>query len=173
MGNIKRKSKVQIDHYKLSFSSCEAVNLDVMDVAESFSSSIFVTFTNLYQSTSLKELIHKLFKQDKQEQYSLDFAEGYPCPFILFGNLLSKEMDFYDKNDNNKDCDEYIHYTIIESIDLVCNRNQLFLKHMTLFQYQKLVNRILFNRIINKGRILCLWYFTTLLQKTIQNDRAS
>ena len=67
---------------------------------------------------------------------------------------------------------EYVHYSMIQSMETLCERNYRFLKYMNLVQYQKLINQLLSPEKVNKGKILVTWYFTKLLQDKLKNATA-
>ena len=142
-----------------------------MDEAESYSSSIIPFFTEAYKSKTLKELFLKLQYQKQKDQFSTDFAEGFPPPLSLVYCSLESEMFPYEYELDGKKA-EYVHYSFTQNIETLCERNYLFLQQMTLLQYQKLINWLLAPEKLNKGKILAMWYFTTLLQDKVKNKLA-
>ena len=142
-----------------------------MDEPESYSSSSLSFFTEAYTSNSLKELFLKLRYQKQKDQFSTDFAEGYPPPLSLVFASLESEMYPYEYELDGKKA-EYVHYSFTQNMETLCERNYLFLKQMTLLQYQKLINWLLAPEKVNKGKILATWYFTTLLQDKVKNGLA-
>jgi len=147
-----------------------------MDEAESYSSSIYAHFSNLYKSDSQKELILKLiFYPEQTYQESTDFVEGFPPSVYLFSCRLFEAMFPYDHDEEYlRQVDiEHVHHDIIQSIEHLCDMHYHFMITITLPQYQKLVNQVLsVTRYMNKGKILTLWYFTLLLQDKFKNASA-
>ena len=64
---------------------------------------------------------------------------------------------------------EYNHYSMLQTMEALCDRNYSFLEDMSLLQYQRLINYILSPEKLNKGRVLTAWYFTYLLQNKLRN----
>jgi len=145
-----------------------------MDVPESYSSSIYAQLSNLYRSSTLKELIWRLiFYPEQPYQESTDFVERYPDQVFLFYQPLVGEMKHCTEYLEDPEVDlEEVLYNIIHKIETLCGRHYHFMKYMTLQQYKKLVNRVLSLEEMNNGKMLILWYFTILLQKKFKNMKA-
>lgn len=136
------------------------------DVPESFSSSIFTFWEEAYHSTSLTELIRKVEGKTLEQESDEDFVEGYPNPCFFFYSSLEREMQMYE-TDLSKflNSERKQHFNIIHRIQFLCEEYHLFLKNMTLVKYKQIVDKALSMEQINNGRVLVVWYFTTLLIK--------
>lgn len=145
--------------------------MTVMDEPFSFASSIFNFWGDVYHSTSLKELVHKVEEYSTQQDSSIDYLENDPNPYILFSFSLEKEMKDYAQNLSkcNTGVDEkLIHFNIIQKIDLLCEQYCLCLKNMTLLNYKRFVDYSLSIEKLNNGRVLIVWYLTNILMKNNQ-----
>ena len=137
-----------------------------MDVAESFCSSVFVFWNKAYKSTSLTELITKLENYKRIQEENADFIEGYPSPCFWFLTSLENEMRSYEKELFSYN-DKFEHFHMINRIDLLCEKYELFLRDLTITNYKKNCDYMLpapYHKIKNE-RILVVWYLTTLILK--------
>ena len=135
-----------------------------MDEADSFSSSVYFFWDSAYQSSSITELVSKLENYNYKQEENTDFIEGCPSPCFWFLTSLESEIKSYEK-ELFSDNDKFDHFHMINRIDLLCEKYIVFLRDLTLMNYEKIFSYMLPHHKIKNERILVMWYLTTLILK--------
>lgn len=137
-----------------------------MDEAESFSASIYGFWYSAYQTKSLEQLVGyvKDYERGKELQEHSE-KRDIPTDCYLFKYSLASEVSSYEKQVRMSGGGMNEHYKIIKSLELLCERYKSYLRNLTLVKYQELIDYVLRDGLIHKGRVLAMWHFSTIVCK--------